>query len=137
MESDSSSESVGLPLSEFSDEAHDSTFHFQILKLTDQLYIWVSCNSARLGHLFASYPLPFDKIPSLTSLLGGGPDNTGASMARRLAMKTGWSIILAANLPSNSPTLEAYAERRLFQELRTLGYVKSSADHQQLTASAQ
>jgi hypothetical protein len=39
-------------------------------------------------------------------------------------MRTGWSIVLASSLPSNSPTIEAFAEQRLFQELKTLGYVK-------------
>ncbi|BBN01281.1 proteasome assembly chaperone 4 [Marchantia polymorpha subsp. ruderalis] len=135
MDDISTSDGEGLPLRMFSDEAHDATFHFQILKLTDQLYIWVGCNAARLGHLFAAFPTPFDRTPSLTALIGGGPDNTGASMARRLSMKTGWSIILAINLPSNSPTLEAYAERRLLQELKSLGYAKSSAGAQQINGS--
>ncbi|CAM6129780.1 unnamed protein product [Calypogeia fissa] len=118
----------GLPLTEFSDEIDEATFHFQILKLTDQLYIWVGCNSARLGHLYASFPSRFDKMPSLTTLIGGGADSVGASMARRLSLKTGWSIILAANIPSNSPTIEAFAEKRLLQELRALGYVKAIAN---------
>jgi proteasome assembly chaperone 4 len=65
-----------------------------------------------------------DRTPSVAALLGGGANSTGASMARRLSMRTGWSIVLASSLPSNSPTIEAFAEQRLFQELKTLGYVK-------------
>lgn len=79
-------ENSGLLLSNFTDEAHDTTFHFQILVLTDQvrsfpthikhstknfdlihgiphsfgqLYVWVSCNSARLGSLYAAAPTPY------------------------------------------------------------------------------
>ncbi|CAM6034527.1 unnamed protein product [Sphagnum compactum] len=111
-------------LTAFSDEAHDSTFHFQILHLTDQLYIWVGCNTVRMGHMYAALPTPWDRTPSVAALLGGGANSTGASMARRLSMRTGWSIVLASSLPSNSPTIEAFAEQRLFQELKTLGYVK-------------
>lgn len=31
--------STGLPISSFTDEAHDTTFHFQILQLKDQVRI--------------------------------------------------------------------------------------------------
>jgi hypothetical protein len=46
-------------LTAFSDEAHDSTFHFQILHLTDQLYIWVGCNTVRMGHMYAALATPW------------------------------------------------------------------------------
>ncbi|KAG0567223.1 hypothetical protein KC19_7G119800 [Ceratodon purpureus] len=117
----------GLEMTQFSDESNDSTFHFQILRLVDQLYVWIGCNSARMGNLFAALPTRWDKTASVAALVGGGAESTGASMARRLSMRTGWSIILSSNLPSNAPVLEAFAEQRLFQELRTLGYVKSAS----------
>jgi len=113
-----------LQMTQFSDEFQDANFHFQILQLTDQLYIWIGCNSARMGNLYAALPSRWEKTASVAALVGGGADSTGASMARRLSMKTGWSIILASNIVSNAPSLEAFAEQRLFQELRTLGYVK-------------
>ncbi|KAI5067138.1 hypothetical protein GOP47_0017666 [Adiantum capillus-veneris] len=107
----------------FSREVQDGLLHFQILKLDKQLYIWVGCNSAKLGQLYASMPTPFERTPSLATLIGGTADNVGASIARRLALKTGWSIVLACNLPKNSPNLEAQAEIQLLQELKTLGFV--------------
>eukprot|EP00250_Pteridium_aquilinum_P011624 c20203_g1_i1 orf=92-541(+) len=113
-------------LHSFSHEVQDGILHFQILKLDKQLYIWVGCNSAKLGQLYASITTPFERTPSLATLIGGTADSVGASIARRLALKTGWSIVLACNLPKNSPNLEAQAEKWLFQELRTLGYVKSA-----------
>jgi len=117
----------GLEMTQFSDESNDSTFHFQILQLVDQLYIWIGCNSARMGNLYAALPTKWDKTGSVAALVGGGADSTGASMARRLSMRTGWSIILASNIPSNAPGLEAFAEQRLFQELKTMGYIKSAS----------
>ncbi|XP_024545797.1 proteasome assembly chaperone 4-like [Selaginella moellendorffii] len=109
----------------FSDEAHDASFHFQILCLDKQLYIWIGCNSARLGHLFASIPTPYDKMPSLSALIGGGGANSaGGGIARRLALRTGYSVVLAANLPSNAPSLEGFAERRVLKELQDLGYTR-------------
>ncbi|KAH7387592.1 hypothetical protein KP509_16G031500 [Ceratopteris richardii] len=68
-------------------------------------------------------PTPFERIPSLATLIGGTSDSVGASIARRLALKTGWSVVLACNLPKNSPNLEAQAEMELLSELRTQGYV--------------
>lgn len=110
----------------FSAEVQDGILHFQILRLEQQLYIWVGCNSAKFGQLYASLPTPFDRTPSLATLIGGAADSAGASIARRLVLKTGWSIVLACNLPKNSPNLEAQAEKRLLQELKTLGYVKTA-----------
>eukprot|EP00249_Psilotum_nudum_P012128 c23595_g1_i1 orf=571-1167(-) len=114
----------GVQLHCFSQQANDGILHFQILHLNKQLYIWIGCNSAKFGHLYTSMPTPFDRAPSLAVLIGGGADSTGASMARRLALRTGWSIFLACDLPKNSPILEADAEKRLMQELKTLGYVQ-------------
>ncbi|XP_024384832.1 uncharacterized protein [Physcomitrium patens] len=116
-----------LEVTQFSDESNDSTFHFQILRLTNQLYVWIGCNSARMGNLYAALPTRWDKTASVAALVGGGADSTGASMARRLSMRTGWSIVLASNIPSNAPVLEAFAEQRLFQELRSMGYIKPAS----------
>lgn len=114
-------------LHSFSHEVQDGILHFQILKLDKQLYIWVGCNSAKLGQLYASMPTRFEKIPSLATLIGGSAESVGASIARRLALKTGWSIVLACNLPKNSPNLEAQAEKRLLQELKALEYTKGAS----------
>lgn len=113
----------------FSHEVQDGILHFQILKLDKQLYVWLGCNSAKLGQLYASMLTPFERTPSLATLISGTADSVGASIAQRLALKTGWSIVLACNLPKNSPNLEAQAEKRLLQELKTLGYAKSAPLH--------
>jgi len=39
-------------------------------------------------------------------------------------LRTGLNIILACNIPKNSPMLEALAERLLIQKLNSLGYSK-------------
>ncbi|GKV29568.1 hypothetical protein SLEP1_g38483 [Rubroshorea leprosula] len=44
----------------------------------------------------------------VTSILGGSSDNTGSGIARRLVLKTGLNIIIACNIPKNSPMLEGY-----------------------------
>jgi proteasome assembly chaperone 4 len=64
---------------------------------------------------------------SVTSVLGGTSDNTGSGMARRLVLKTGLNIVLACNIPKDSPMLEAAAERKLIEKLRGLGYVRPRA----------
>lgn len=111
-----------IELRNFSEEALDSILHFQIIRLERQVYLWVSCNTPLMGSLCTSIFTPFDSIPCVSYLIGGGGgDSFCASMARRLALKTKISVVLATNIPSNSPSLETFAERRMVQELRVLG----------------
>eukprot|EP00271_Cylindrocystis_brebissonii_P009235 TRINITY_DN23936_c0_g1_i1.p1 TRINITY_DN23936_c0_g1~~TRINITY_DN23936_c0_g1_i1.p1 ORF type:complete len:145 (+),score=18.95 TRINITY_DN23936_c0_g1_i1:399-833(+) len=107
----------------FSDEAMDTKFHFQILRLPNQVYMWVACNGARMGNLCVGVPTRFDSMPSVSVLLGGGGagDVSGAGMARRLSLKLKTSVLMASGIPPNSPLLEGFAERRLLQELKALG----------------
>lgn len=109
----------------FTEDLHDVTLHFQIIRLTKQIYAWIGCNSAKFGHLYAAAATRPNNTVGVTSLLGGSADNTGSSMARRLALKTGLSIVLACNIPKDSPMLEATAERKLIEMLRSLGYIRS------------
>ncbi|KAF7056309.1 hypothetical protein CFC21_063726 [Triticum aestivum] len=91
-----------------------------------QIYAWIGCNSsAKFGHLYAAAATRPGNGVSVTSVLGGTSDNTGSSMARRLVLKTGLNIILACNIPKDSPMLEAAAERKLVEKLRSLGYIRS------------
>ncbi|XP_020571027.1 uncharacterized protein LOC110018156 isoform X2 [Phalaenopsis equestris] len=86
----------------FTEDLHDATLHFQIIRFSKQ------SNSV-----------------SITSLLKGNAQNTGSSMAHRLVLKTGLSVVLACNIPKDSPVLEAAAERKLFEKLRNLGCIRT------------
>ncbi|GJN13624.1 hypothetical protein PR202_gb00349 [Eleusine coracana subsp. coracana] len=96
--------SEGVQVTCFTEDIHDVTLHFQIIRLSKQ-----------------------DNRVSVTSVLGGTSDNTGSSMARRLVLKTGLNIVLACNIPKDSPMLEAAAERKLVEKLRGLSYIKPKA----------
>ncbi|KAL0414874.1 UNVERIFIED_CONTAM: hypothetical protein Sradi_1689100 [Sesamum radiatum] len=102
----------------------DFTLHFHILRLHKQIYAWIGCNSAKFGHLYAAAPTPPSNTVGVTSLIGGASDNIGSGIARRLVLKTGLNIVLACNIPKNSPILEANAEKILVQKLISLGYTK-------------
>ncbi|XP_042498839.1 proteasome assembly chaperone 4 [Macadamia integrifolia] len=106
----------------FTEDLHDVTFHFQIIRLKKQIYAWIGCNTAKFGHLYAAAPTRPNNTVSVASILGGTSDNTGSSIARRLVLKTGLSVIVACNIPKNSPMLEADAERKLIEKLMALGY---------------
>ncbi|XP_066354156.1 uncharacterized protein [Miscanthus floridulus] len=67
----------------FTEDLHDVILHFQIVRFPKQ-----------------------DNRVSVTSVLGGTSDNTGSSMARRVVLKTGLNIVLACNIPKDSPMLE-------------------------------
>ncbi|XP_073146811.1 uncharacterized protein [Henckelia pumila] len=114
--------SGGVQVTSFSQVSDDVTFHFQIIRLQKQIYAWIGCNSAKFGHLYAAAPTRQSDTISVTSLIGGTSDNTGSGIARRLVLKTGLNIVLACNLPKNSPMLEANAEKILMQKLISLGY---------------
>ncbi|XP_078156667.1 proteasome assembly chaperone isoform X3 [Carex rostrata] len=89
-----------------------------------EIYAWIGCNSAKLGHLYAAATTRPNNIVSVTSILGGTSDNTGSSIARRLVLKTGLNIVVACNIPKDSPMLEATAERKLTERLASLGYFR-------------
>ncbi|XP_068662717.1 uncharacterized protein [Aristolochia californica] len=112
----------------FSEDIHDGVLNYQIIRLPKQIYVWIGCNSAKLGHLYAATTTRPNNAPTVTSLRGGSADNTGSTMAGRLVKKTGLSIILACNLPKNAPSLEVRAEKILMGKLRTLGYIGTVCD---------
>ncbi|XP_008776705.2 proteasome assembly chaperone 4 [Phoenix dactylifera] len=117
----------------FTEDLHDVTLHFQIIKLAKQIYVWIGCNTARFGHLYAAAATRPNNAVSVTSLIGGSSDNAGSSIARRLGLKTGLSIVLACNIPKDSPMVEATAERKLVEKLRNLGYIKATPEGMRVT----
>ncbi|KAL2470219.1 hypothetical protein Adt_38355 [Abeliophyllum distichum] len=124
MEEQTSQDDGGVQIMCFSEVSNEVTLHFQIIRLQKQIYAWIGCNSAKFGHLYAAAPTRPSNTVSVTSLIGGASDNTGTGVARRLVLRTGLNIILACDLPKNSPMLEADAEKRLVQKLISLGYTK-------------
>ncbi|XP_073013054.1 uncharacterized protein [Typha latifolia] len=119
----------------FTEDLHDVTLHFQIIKLVKQIYVWVGCNTAKFGHLYAAATTRPNNTVGVTPILGGSADNTGSSIARRLVLKTGLNIVLACNIPKDSPMLEAAAERKLIEKLRILGYIRHKLEGSTSTSS--
>ncbi|KAJ8558078.1 hypothetical protein K7X08_004844 [Anisodus acutangulus] len=114
----------GVQITCFSEVCNDATLYFHIIRLQNQIYAWIGCNSAKLGDLYAAAPTRPSNAVGVSSLTGGSCDNTGAGIARRLVLKTGINVVLASNIPKNSPMLEAAAEKKLVQKLISLGYGK-------------
>ncbi|XP_010275584.1 PREDICTED: uncharacterized protein LOC104610569 isoform X2 [Nelumbo nucifera] len=102
----------GIQITCFTEDLNDVTFHFQIIRLEKQ-----------------------NNAVSVASILGGASDNTGSSIARRIVLKTGLNVILACNIPKNSPMLEADAERKLMEKLKELGYTRSRSQGSVLSNS--
>ncbi|XP_009622573.1 uncharacterized protein LOC107774634 isoform X2 [Nicotiana tabacum] len=114
----------GVQVTCFSEVSDDATLHFQIIRLQKQIYAWIGCSSAKFGNLYAAAPARPSNTVAVSSLTGGTSDNTGSGIARRLVLKTGLNVVLACNIPKNSPMLEAAAEKKLMQKLISLGYPK-------------
>lgn len=114
----------GLHVTCFTEELNDGLLHFQIINFQKQIYVWIGYNTAKFGHLYAAAPTRPNNSVSVTSLLGGGADNSGLGIARRLALKTGLNIVVACNLPKDDHVLEAGVERKLVEKLKVLGLIK-------------
>ncbi|XVE82351.1 hypothetical protein DITRI_Ditri15bG0141600 [Diplodiscus trichospermus] len=112
----------GVKVTSFTELVDGTTLHFQIIRLPKQIYAWIGCNSAKLGNLYAAAATRPSNTVSVTSILGGASDNTGSGIARRIVLKTGLNVIVACNIPKNSPMLEANAEKKLAEKLIALGY---------------
>ncbi|KAK6939004.1 Proteasome assembly chaperone 4 [Dillenia turbinata] len=121
-------EEEGVQVTCFSHVVDDVLLHFQIIRLHKQIYAWIGCNSAKLGHLYAAATTRPSNTVSVTSILGGTSDNTGSGIARRLVLKTGVNVVLACNIPKNCPMLEAAAEKKLIEKLICLGYTKPKSE---------
>ncbi|KAM7484916.1 hypothetical protein LguiA_000925 [Lonicera macranthoides] len=120
----------GVQITCLSEVVDDLTLHFQIIRLPKQIYAWIGCNSAKFGSLYAAVPTRPKNTVGVTSLLGGTSDNIGSGIARRLVLKTGLNVILACNIPKDSPMIEAGAEKKLVQILIDLGYTRPKTnDH--------
>ncbi|KMZ62415.1 hypothetical protein ZOSMA_467G00080 [Zostera marina] len=120
---DSIDTSEDVRISSFSEDVRDGSLYFQIIRLRKQMYVWIGYNSAKFGHLYASVPTRPNNSVSVTSLIGGGSDNSGSSIARHLVHKTGLNIILACHLPKDTPLLEFNAEKILIGKLKNLGII--------------
>lgn len=114
----------GVQVTCFTDVSDETTLHFQIIKLQKQIYAWIGCNSAKFGSLFAAASTRPNNAVSVANILGGASDNTGSGIARRIVLRTGLNVILACNIPKNSPMIEAAAEKNLVQKLISLGYAR-------------
>ncbi|CAI8587426.1 unnamed protein product [Vicia faba] len=114
-----------LQFTSFTELVNDASLHFQITRFPKQIFVWIGYNSAKLGLVYAAASTRPNNVVSVTSILGGNSDNTGSGIARRLVLKTGLNIIMACNIPKNSPMVEIEAEKILIQKLISLGYTKS------------
>ncbi|KAB2599237.1 hypothetical protein D8674_009508 [Pyrus ussuriensis x Pyrus communis] len=47
----------GLQVTCFSEVVNETAFHLQIIRLPKQIYAWIGCNSAKIGHLYAAAPM--------------------------------------------------------------------------------
>ncbi|CAL1404568.1 unnamed protein product [Linum trigynum] len=118
----------GLQVHCFTDVVDELTLHFQIIRLPKQIYAWIGCNSSKMGHLYAAAHTRPSEGVSVSCVLGGSSDNPGAGIARRIVLKSGLNVILASNIPKNSPMIEANAERKMMEKLVQLGYTRPRSE---------
>ncbi|KAG2617285.1 hypothetical protein PVAP13_3NG179697 [Panicum virgatum] len=46
-----SSSKGGFQVTCLTEDLHDVTLHFQIVRFSKEIYVWVGCNTAKFGHL--------------------------------------------------------------------------------------
>ncbi|XP_075265413.1 uncharacterized protein LOC142357757 [Convolutriloba macropyga] len=105
----------------FSEEAPDTTVFFQVILLPGQCFVWIGSGRAKVTSLVAAAATPYDSVPSTTTLMTGEhASEEGSALARKLAVFLHMPVLCSSNLPQNSPLLQAFAERKLKDRLKTL-----------------
>eukprot|EP00741_Cyanophora_paradoxa_P004070 tig00000767_g3952.t1 len=108
-----------LRIDAFEERIGETSLHFQIAHLTDSFFVWVGTSPPKLQNLDVSFPIKFDSIPAATTLLAAnGHDDTGKSLAQRLAKRFDKPFFVSCNLPSDEPMLGGLVERALVTRLR-------------------
>ena len=97
-----------------------------ILAAKDSYMVWVGTAEASFGSLDVAMMTNMDSLPVSSSLLGTGPDAPGASLAKRLSMKTKSQVFLSYNLPATMEMLHIEVEKRLIQELKAVAAKQQS-----------
>ena len=122
-------------------DAPGATLHFQIVRLIDQLYVWVGAGDAGgappvHGELSMAIKTRMSDTPTVTTLIGAGGLGTGGGggaagnvaltdcvsdqMAQRLAKRTGKCVVASCNIPSDMAALQVFAERTLLEKFKEL-----------------
>lgn len=104
----------------FSEAGPDGVVHFQIVDLRRQLFVWVSVGSADLGNLCMATQTRMDNVPAVATLSHSSSNDAGNTLAQKLALRVRKPVLCSCQIPQAAPMLQAFAERRLFQELETM-----------------
>ncbi|KAF6263446.1 hypothetical protein COO60DRAFT_1489739 [Scenedesmus sp. NREL 46B-D3] len=120
----------------FTEAAPDATLYFQIIDLGQQLYVWVSVGGAKFQNLYLAIQSRMDPNPSIATLLPDAASGGAAGMAQRLVRRVGRSVVCSCNLPANAEVLQVFAERRLCQELESMGLTTSSSSSKAAAAAS-
>lgn len=100
----------------FSDTLLDQKVHFQILKMTDSLYVWIG-TSPEMGALAVAMSTKYDPVPSVVNLMGNKADLSSTTLAQRLAKKTNKQCFVSYNIPTENMLL-GLVEQRINQEMK-------------------
>jgi len=109
-----------LEIIQFNDVFMEMKLFFQIIFLQDSFQVWIGSIPPRIGSLCVAFPSSFvkDPFPCTTSLLGSSIDIFSQSLAQRLTKKSGKPFYISCDVPSNSPMLQSFVEKRIFEELK-------------------
>ncbi|WIA36886.1 hypothetical protein OEZ86_008134 [Tetradesmus obliquus] len=111
----------------FTEAAPDATLFFQVIDLGQQVYVWVSVGGAKFSNLYLAIQSRMDPVPSVATLLPDAASGGAAGMAQRLARRVGRPVVCSCNMPANAEVLQVFAERRLCQELESMGLTAGSS----------
>lgn len=100
----------------FSDTLLDQKVHFQILKMTDSLYVWIGI-SPEMDALAVAMCTKYDPVPSVVNLIGSKADLSSTTLAQRLAKKTNKQCFVSYNIPTENMLL-GLVEQRINQEIK-------------------
>lgn len=100
----------------FFDTLLEQKVQFQILKMTDSLYVWIG-TSSEMNALAVAMCTKYDSVPSVVNLIGSKADLSSTTLAQRLAKKTNKQCFVSYNIPTEN-MLFSLVEQRINQEIK-------------------
>jgi len=91
---------------------------FQVYHLKDSYFIWVGSSPAKLNNLSLATQTSFDKVPSVSTIVGTHTEGAGRSLALRLAKRTGKLVFVSFNVDTKVAYLGEWVEKKLVPRLQ-------------------
>ncbi|XP_046362358.1 proteasome assembly chaperone 4-like [Haliotis rufescens] len=115
-DSDIKAEQPQVTVHTFTASVTDTTVFYQVIKMSDSFHLWVGAKPS-LENMALAMNTRFESLPLATHLFGDSSNPIAASLAQRLAKKTGKQVFVSCNLAYDQLTMPV-VEKRITEEMK-------------------